>query len=365
MPIETELYLETNMALIDKNSIISTSLYHIDIERNSKKRIPIDLNNAGLEAYLETLLREINEKEEKRLFKFPRHPTTFKHSSTQFKSDDIERILEAKEGLASRLLEKEIITETKYGHLSKKDDTHIKVGSYIQFIYKEDGSTRYLGVKVDHQLFLDETDFKRKAGLGLSEKIYKAVKLEYLPSADEPKISVYDTKAKLTKYWWNDFLELVEQNTDTYNTNLAVTETIKRIGVLKDKFPQDHTLLRNTTIAAFKQNKPMDYMDFIKENIESYTSEEPGFEEAKKKLVAILKELPHKRGFDTKFNLVPSAVPFRKTSYQLTSEISLSIKDGIENIEEKIWSETTIDGRKLVVIESNEADRFVHKQRKP
>ena len=109
----------------------------------------------------------------------------------------------------------------------------------------------------------------------------------------------------------------------------------------------------------------MNYHQFIQTTFENYTSDAPEFEEAKIKLIAKLKTLPEKKGFDPIFNTIPSAVPFNKTTYKLTAEISLSIKDGIANLSEKIWSEETNDGRELIVIESSEAKKFERKQRKP
>ena len=352
------------MAVLDRNSVISTCFFHVDIEKNSKDRIAVDLDNKDLEVYLETLLVEINSKEQKRIFDFNETQTTFKttvnsvseHESLDYKSSG--------ESLVARLLEKEIVTNEKYKHLGKKGDTHVKTGSFLQFVYTEKGNLRFLGVKVDHLVILDDIDFKKRKGLSLTEKIYKAFKVDFDKNKKPTHVSIYDSKSALTKYWWSEFLELRERNTDTYNTTIACKETITKLAALKKDFPQEYTALRNATVVAFKQTGAMDYFKFIKTTIEHYTSESEGFQPAKLKLLTKLAELPEKKGFDSMFELVPGAVPFRNITYKLTQEISLSIREGILKLSDKIWSEVTSDGRELVVIESVVARQFERKERK-
>lgn len=268
------------MSILDRNSVISTNFFHINVEENSKTKIRTDLNNKDLEVYLETLLIEIHNKEQSRQFILPPSPTTFKQTITTIsKSKNLETD-STSESLAEKLLNIEMSTDARYGHLSKKD-THVKVGSFLQFTYTEKGLLRYLGVKVDHQVILDEIDFKKKAGLGLSEKIYKAFRIDFDEKNQPVRFSIYDSKSKLTKYWWHDFLELIEKNTDTYNTKLASEQVIAKLSNLRVDFPQDYTALRNATIVAFKQEGTMDYFAFIDKTIASYKSDNPDFDEKK------------------------------------------------------------------------------------
>jgi L-rhamnose mutarotase len=351
------------MAVLDRNSVTSTCLHHIDIGANSSAEFPADLNNRELEVYLETLLREIGEKEQKRSFLFPLQDTDFKKVALAIaKSSDLQK--EAVGSfLAERLLAVEVKTSQKYSHLSKKDDTHVKIGSFLQFTYSEKGCLRYLGAKVEHQVILDQVDFKKKAGLGLTDKIYKAVSVEYSPDGTPVDVYIYDSKSKLTRYWWADFLEVQEKNTDTFNTQKASQEIISKLATLKKNFPQDHTVLRNATVAAFKQKGTMDYSVFLDKTIRNYESDNPEFKKAKEALIKKLEVLPAKKGFDTLFVLVPEAVPFRKTTYKLNNDMFLTIKDGTENLEQKVWAEITKDGRELLVIETSEARNFKRKER--
>lgn len=351
------------VSVLDRNSVISTNFFHINVEKNSKTKIKTDLNNSDLEVYLETLLIEIHNKEQSRQFILPKGSTAFKQTVSDLSNSKDLDTKNSGEILAEKLLTIEVSTDERYGHLSKKD-THVKVGSFLQFTYTEKGLLRYLGVKVDHQVILDEIDFKKKAGLGLSEKIYKAFRVDFDEKNQPTRFSIYDSKSKLTKYWWHDFLELIEKNTDTYNTKLASEQVIAKLSSLKSDFPQDYTVLRNATIAAFKQEGTMDYLSFIDKTFSNYKSDNPYFDEKNLEIIKKLKESPQKKSFDTVFTLVPSAVPFRKTTYHLSKDISLSINEGILNLDSKIWQEVTLDGKHLVVIETSEAKNFTLKKRR-
>ncbi|UQS90981.1 hypothetical protein M5C90_06105 [Pseudomonas chlororaphis subsp. piscium] len=149
------------MAILDRNSVVSTCFYHVDIAKNTKEKIEGNMNNQDLEVYLETLLVEIDNKEQKRLFDFTEKETAFKSAVTAVsKNENLQENL-AGEKLVEKLLDEEVATNEQYKHLSKNDDAHVKTGSFLQFIYTENGNLRYLGVKVDHLVILDDIDFKK------------------------------------------------------------------------------------------------------------------------------------------------------------------------------------------------------------
>lgn len=222
----------------------------------------------------------------------------------------------------------------------------------MQFLFTEAGSLTYLGVKIEHQSFLDEHDLKKKIGLSIENKIYKACKVVYDADGIPSDALVFDTNSKPAVYWWRDFLELAEQRGDALNTRTASTEVVKLLNAIKREFPADHTILRNATIAAFKQDSVMRYDVFIQQTFGNYVCDDPELSKRLPKLIEDLKKLPERKKFDTMFSLVPSEVTFKKTKINLTAEISISYEDGIDNLENKIWSEKSSTGKKLVVIES-------------
>lgn len=342
----------------DSSRIISSVLHQVDVNAKSLQLIPISGTNSDLEGYLTDLLNEIQTKEQKRSYNFLRESTEFYTALKSYAANQDLQVNVLASNLAQRLLDKEIIVDDKYGHLGASGNGHVKKGSFLQFLYQDGGSFSYLGVKIEHQIFLDEEDFKRKIGISIANKIYKAciVKfdIKYIPS----EVFVYDTNTKPSTYWWNDFLELKELKDDAHNTRVASKSVLQVISKIKNDHPSDHTLLRNLIIASFKQKGELKYDEFLDKTVKNYTPIDESLNNKLPEIVKTLKDLPEKKGFDTHFTLIPSEVPYRKTNYKLSQEISLIIDDGIAKLNNKIWSEKTASGKKLVVIESPEGFQY-------
>lgn len=347
------------------NRIMSAVLHHIDVISKKISPITITGQQLDLEGYLTDLLGEVKTKQQKREYDFSRTTTEFYSALISYHGQQDLQLNTTSSGLANRLLDKEVATDARYGHLGTDGKGHVKKGSFLQFLYTEDdGSVAYLGVKIEHQTFIDEMDLKKKIGLSIANKIYKACRVNFDENKIPSKVFVYDTNAKPSTYWWHDFLELKELRNDALNTQTASKAIIRVINAIKKNHPTDHTILRNSIVSSFKQNSVFDYYDFLEKTIENYEPEDAALKEAMPKIIKTLKELPEKANFDTQFSLVPSAVPFRKTKYNLSKEIFITIEDGIENLSDKIWSERTASGKELVIIESPEGfKQFTQKDR--
>lgn len=308
--------------------IVKTTLHQIDIKTNTSKPIEMSGDLADLNEYLRTLLSELREKSERRSYKFERNTTEFYTALALFgKNRDLEN--KRSNSLAERLLVQEKKTEERYSQLAtKKTGQLLQKGSFLQFLYEDESGLSYLGVKLEHQTFLDEHDFKKRSGLPDTSKVYKAC-LVFFNDEDIPdSVHAYDTNSQPAAYWWKEFLELEVLRNDEHNTSIAVKCVVRTIGSVKKDFPHDYTVLRNATIAAFKQKGRMNYIDFVENTFAKY---EPHNPELKKKLTALiekLKKLPETHKFDTQFELVPEAVDFRRTKIDLTTEISLSYEQG-------------------------------------
>lgn len=344
------------------NRIVSNVFYKLDVDENKLELVPLPKASSDFDAYLGSLLSEISKKSQKRSYVFQRETTEFYLAlSDYFNQTDLVINSHAK-SLSKRLLAEEIKAITKYGHLGAEGEGHVKRGSFLQFLYREGAEVFYLGVKVDHQDFLDETDFNKKAGLSLAKKLYKACKVGFDSEGIPLQIKVFDTNQTPAVYWWQEFLELKVLRDDSENTEKASNAVISAIDRLKKKHPVDHTILRNSVIASFKRTTIMNYDDFINDTVANYVPEDNNLKIVD--LVKKLKELPDKKGFDSQFNLVASQVKFRQSKIKLSNEITLTLDDGIDHLDNKIWSEETKDGKKLVVIESAEGfKRFKQKQR--
>nr|WP_075518723.1 nucleoid-associated protein [Moritella viscosa]SHN97570.1 Putative uncharacterized protein [Moritella viscosa] len=316
-------------------AIISTVLHQIDVEHKESTLIPITSISSDLKIYLRDLLAEITVKTQKRKYAFDRPMTEFYNCLKEYFVKQELSTNAASSNLASRLLVKEIDTDERYGHLGNKN-THVKKGSFLQFLYTDyNGNTCFLGVKIEYQTFLDEADFTKKIGLSTSNKIYKAVSVTYCVEGTPDTVVVYDNNTTPAKYWWHDFLELKESRTNAKNTKEAIQAVMQLLNRYKDKHPSDHTILRNSVVAAFRQNNVMKFDDFIENTFENYTPDDEALVTKLPDIVNKLKELPDKKGFDSQFILVPSAVPYRKSKVILSDEITVELENGIANLDEK------------------------------
>lgn len=253
-----------------KHIVTSSSLYHIDVL--NKKLSYIDISNAtqDLELFLYELIAEIDQERKKRSYSFNSKSTDFYKVLKDFHQSQKIQNSNSSYRLSTKLLNTEIDTDKRYGHLGEPGKGHVKKGSFLQILYKTSGIQYYLGIKIEHQTFLDEKDFTRRIGLAVAKKIFKACKVKFDSSGTPTDVEVFDTNSTPSTYWHYNFLELAEVRNDTYNTRTASAEVIKVVNKIKKKFPADHTILRNSTVAAFKQKTEMDYHTFIEKAFRNY-----------------------------------------------------------------------------------------------
>ena len=335
--------------------IISASLHLIDASKEKATPISIPNSDNDLESYLTGLLNEIHLKREKRQYEFLRETTEFYKALQSLGGKDKHDLNrnELAAGLSDRLVQVERDTNDRYGQMRPDADSFVKKGSFLQFLYREGGVLYYLGVKIDYSEFLDEIDFQKKLGLAISKKLYRACKLCFdtdgVPQAD---IYCYDTHSTPSVYWWKSFLELREIRNDSYNTRTAVKAVVGVVNGIKKKSPHDFIKLKNAVLVSFKQNAEMDYEQFVHDVFTLYEADDARFQDKHPRLIDKLRQLPEKKNFDTTFSIVPSEVKYRKSQVKLSEEIDITYKDDIQNIDEKIWSEQSASGEKLVVIKS-------------
>lgn len=354
----------TVVSLTTSHRIVSTVLHQIDVENSVCNHVPISNDYADLETYLSDLLREINEKPQKRAFEFLRETTEFFTTLKSFHAEqDLANNKHATD-IAKRLLDKEVDTDSRYGHLGSPEKGLVKKGSFLQFLYRSDNEISYLGVKIEHQSFIDENDFRKKIGLSIANKIYKACKVSFDASGMPHNVLVFDTNSKPSSYWWKEFLELKQVRDDGVNTKKACEAVIKVVNEIKNDYPVDYTILRNASIAAFKQQGEMKFDEFLTNTFLHYEPENKQLASKLPALVAKLTELPEKKQFDSRFTLVPSEVSYKQTKVKLSHEIALSYEEGIADLDQKIWAEQTESGKQLVVIHAPDAfHRFKLKAR--
>lgn len=346
--------------------MISAVFHGLDADADSVTKIDT-VETDDLHGYLTGILSEIESQVTKRSFKFASERSEFcstvcqSAASGDFSSCDDGGVL------ASRLLRIERSTDERYGHLGQSTGGVVKKGSFVQFLYKENGLFRYLAVKIDHQQFLDEDTFKIRLGLAVKNKIYKACRVRFNAALKPEDVFVYDNNSKPSAYWWDRFLELEVVRDDSSNTKTASTEVIKYLErKLKDKYPVDHTRLRNAAIVRFRQKGVIDYPAFVDSLLGAYVPADESLGPVVEKIKSDLLALPEKRGFDTQFELTPGDVSFRVHKVKVRSDVVVQYDEGMQNIDEKIWYEESLAGKKFIVIDAEEGyQAFTRKDRKP
>ena len=330
------------------------SMHRIDIDNSSTELISIDHSSEDLQKYLNDLLREIVDRQSNRKFSFKRDTLEFYISLEQaIKALEDEALTQKNfcSQLAQRLLEAEKASDERMARIRPG---HVKRGSLLQFLFEEADTKYYLCVKVEHAAFIDEDDLIKRIGMPELNKSYKACLVTYNSDNTPGPILVYDTNSVISKYWWDDFLELKENWDDTYNTKRASDAVMRKLNRYKDDHPEDYTRLRNAVIVSFRRDGAMDYNDFVDTVISSYQAESQEFQEEIPNIVEQLKKFPESKKFDTQFRLVPSAVGYRRRKLNLSSEIEISYNDDIQEIDNKIWATRWDDGKEVVVIHSPE-----------
>lgn len=343
--------------------IYGSTLHHLVIEGASRGCAAVDTTEKleNLTLYLDQLRTEIEARPQSRAYQLASKTTEFATSLAAV-SKALDLTADARhESLAQRLFRIETDAEKKYENLRRGErKNHLKKGSFVQMLYADGPDTTYLGIKVDHERFLDEVNFELRIGLGQEHKIYKACKVTVGSDGTIKSVLVFDTNAEPAVYWWKSMWELVPVRTDEINTGIAIKAVVGALSKIKKVSPRDYTLLRNAAIAAFKQSTPLRFDDFVTNTFANYIPVDVTLsEKLLPELTKKLRTLPEKKGFDGDFTPVPNAVPYRRAKVDVGNGIELSFDEGMVNLADKIWASRTRDGRPVLVVDAPKAwDQF-------
>jgi len=311
--------------------IVKTSIHKINHAANEVAISNITPDNQDLTDYLNELLEKIANIDSRRKFQFSSDATeVLTRIGRILKDEEFEKETFA---IADRLMRKEQNAQSDISHL--KHD--IQKGVLFQIVFKQDDQYRLIISKADHAAYLDETDLKRRQGLPEKKKTYKAFLVEFDDELAIERLFVYDTNANIARYWWSDFLELKEYNTNETNTDTAFDAITRRVlSKIKEKFPSDHNILKNRIIGYFRSNEGFEIDSFIENAIGNYDPVDPNFKvkDFKKRL----KELPEKEDFDSQFTIAPEVIKARKvrTIVPLNDKLDLYIKEYVPELNQVI-----------------------------
>lgn len=328
-----------------------TCFHDIDLDNNIAEAK--EVNEGDLQVYISELIKSIVKREDNRFFTIKRESTEVVASLSKAISGE-KSFSEISNIIAERLLGIEKNADEKYKHLNG-----IKPGSLVQAYLSCNEEKFYLIAKIEHNAFIDQNDLLKHIGLPFEKQALKMCFIKYSEEDEILEIVLDDTNPKISQYWWEDFLELKELNSNEKNTQNAfkVLDHQLKNQIMK-KAPKDYTVLRNSLVGYFKSQEYFSYETMINTVFGNYSPQDPdalNIENFK----AGLSELPEKKKFDRKFEIVPRAINARiKSIVPITESIDLTIKDSIHNIEETITSQKEDNGDMFIIVKTDSIEAY-------
>lgn len=320
-------------------------LHHVDIKNNTVTPINLDEDSTNLKGYVDSLAKEIAEQTNKRLYSFKDGNTEVKNSLKEILQNptNIETVILNN---AKRLLEKETNSQQKVSHL----DIEIQKGSLLHLSFISDDINKVIICKVEHDEILSEINFDIIRGLNTKKKVFKAILIFFDENFEITSNYVYDKNS--SRYWWHDFLELNQLNTDDANTEKSLHEIDKILTKHKKKYYADYIIVRNSVIGYYRTNDTLNFSDV--ENIFSnYSPLDSDF--PKQEIITKVKALPSTKGFDTQFSISKNKINKKvQHKIKLGSNLFLSIDDYVENLKNLIEPYEDDEGNKFIKIYSSE-----------
>lgn len=334
--------------------IVTQAIRVIDYENN---RVLVREIMPNFSEYIEQLINYINNNKSIR-----------KYKTLSAKTEVITEILEILQHpeeteiiigninlIAMRLLQKEKEANEKIIHLT----TNVQKGSLIFAWIEQEGKNIFLLAKVEHTDFFDDVDYSIKSGFSKdTKKIWKTCWFEIEDiHATEFQAKIYSNT--VAKYWWHDFLELVELHSDESNTKKAFrsVESILNRN-LKKVAPHAHMIIRNAIYLYFNSVEQFDYDNMLEMAIKNYKSDDMS-KELKENLLEKLEALPEEKGFDHQFTPIPEIIKSKmRQTYEVYNGIQLRIPGGMEELRDVIWAQEDEDGKRYLKIRVNNDNTY-------
>jgi len=157
---------------------------------------------------------------------------------------------------SKRLLSIEIETIQKISGLKST----LQKGSILYILLKNDEADILLICKIEHDEILREDTFDLVKGLNNKKTIYKSF-LYYLNTD-----LIYVSDKNNSKYWFQNFLELENINSDKENTSKSLDYFIKEIDKFKNKaqYKYESIIIRNNILIYFRSNENFNFSEFMK-----------------------------------------------------------------------------------------------------
>ena len=318
-----------------------------------EKIVENKITNEEAKDFFNSIIDEVLEKETKKSYK-PRTPTTEVISIITKVLKDMDSNEELLVNISKRLLKYEISTQKDIDKLGTK----IKKGCLLQAYIKKNEKKYFIITKIEATDGLDMTELRMRSILPFSKKIIKNALFEINEDEEFGDIFLSDTNANISKYWYDDFLELEEMTTDEMNTQKTYGIVMREIKNKLEKIsPSDYTFCRNACITFFKTKGTFDLNDAINDIFLSYNFEDEAIK--KEEIIEKIKNKIKKEGLDTQFVLKKDVIKNRliKMKKRVNEGTSIEIDGYIENIKDSIHS-IEQNGEKYIMIKSTEEETY-------
>lgn len=340
------------MEILEKSIMVVD--YALD-EITIKKDIPQSFDN-----YITDMMEQIAEKADKRHYKSRSNDTVVVASVLEIRkkleSKDSRNIFSEKTNtIATKLKEVERKVQEQLNRIKQK----VRIGTFIQVLYRENTSVYYFLGKTQHKGFVDGSDYSSKKGFPDDNfNIWRSCIFD-ITDIDKENIGAEiftDTEAK---YWANDFLELDELNSDEKNTRTSFNSIEMYLkNHVKRNHPHDFLVLKNNLIHHYRSNKQISYGEMIDSVFKAYLPTTINTD-TYKKYIEEIECLPQKNNFDTQFTSVPKEINSRiRAVYDIRQGIQLKISDSINDIQDKIFSYEDDEGEKYIVLKTDDLKTF-------
>ncbi|PTQ05768.1 MULTISPECIES: nucleoid-associated protein [Vibrio] len=252
---------------------------------------------------------------------------------------------------SASLLDAQQVSQKRIEHLDKK----VTPGSLLLIHCKppEANVDILVLVKMEQEEFASVVDFEHQYGLPTEKKALNTALIRF-ESGKPASLLVSRANA-----FWIKFLDVYpvrSDNVNTANAFNAIDGALKK--VKRDGFKADHTALRNHLITYLRNNhgQTVVYNELVETVFGQHKALDKQF--VAKDFADELLKLPAKKkgkhAFDPHFQINMTDVKAKKkTVINLTDKIDLSLKDGIDNLDETILPYEE-HGRKGVIIFSDE-----------
>ncbi|RZI21165.1 hypothetical protein EUX53_17480 [Pseudomonas orientalis] len=333
-------------------NILNTSIFEISLEKTQLSAPYKNPKKKEIQTYIKELAGSMLKNHKGQEHRFVSERCEMSTLSNKLITSNFES---ASRQTAERLHRVERATQEKLQKI-----TTLRKGSLLQSHIELYDETYILFFKIDHAGFLDE-NFDWKVGLPEKQIAQKSAILKVSDSIIE-QIWVGDSNAKISEYWWRDFLELVPLSSPETNTKSAFVAIEKLlISTVKKVSNSDYWTLRNALVSYFRTNQNFQIQSLVDQAFTSYTPDSS--EINMQKLIADISALPTKSRFDPQFEIAPNIIKAKiKKQINLADNLELRITGEIKNHDETFDTGEDADGRKFLKIYSEEGYNEFHKQ---